>query len=184
MNRVTMNMRARQLLEDELSGPLASVTEATVRLPPRSTRWVAVYSGAEPGQQIARSTGLTDREAALRLARKWEAEARAIRQSRKVAKAARTSFALTQAETALLLNISERAVRAIEKRALRKLRRHPALRDLWREYEPCLSEVSPGVDEGARGLTPEEIEALLGLAKTPIERQALRRVLGLVLWKG
>ena len=50
------------------------LNEATVRLPPRSSRWVGVFRGAEPGQQIARSTGLTDKTQALALIRRWEAD--------------------------------------------------------------------------------------------------------------
>src|SRR5436190_7537132 len=57
-------------------GPAVRVTEATVRLPPRGTKWIAVYTGVEPGKQVWRSTGLTDPTAALALARHWEAEAR------------------------------------------------------------------------------------------------------------
>jgi len=47
-------------------------SEATVRLPPRGHRYIGIFTGPEPGQQIARTTGLTDRDAALALARRWE----------------------------------------------------------------------------------------------------------------
>src|SRR5438477_2363721 len=50
--------------------------EATVRRTPRSRRWVAVFTGPEPGKQVWRTTGLTGRTAALALARRWEAQAR------------------------------------------------------------------------------------------------------------
>jgi len=54
----------------------ADLAEAAVRRPPRSRRWVAVYTGVEPGKQVWRSTGLTGRSAALALARRWEVQAR------------------------------------------------------------------------------------------------------------
>jgi Sigma-70, region 4 len=40
----------------------------------------------------------------------------------------------TQKEIAIFMGLSERAVREIEKRALRKLRQHPAMRALFREW--------------------------------------------------
>src|SRR5947208_14085782 len=54
----------------------ADLAEAAVRRPPRSRRWVAVFTGPEPGKQVWRTTGLTGRTAALALARRWEAQAR------------------------------------------------------------------------------------------------------------
>src|SRR5262245_8723857 len=99
--------------------------EATVRRPPRSRIWVAVYTGAEPGRQVWRSTGESDYSAALAKARKWEAEARReraasggltrkptirVRRGSEEAAAGR----LSQEEVATLLGISVRAVRAIE----------------------------------------------------------------------
>ena len=51
---------------------LLGLTEATVRRPPRGKRWIAIYTGEEPGKQTWRSTGMTDRAAALALAREWE----------------------------------------------------------------------------------------------------------------
>jgi len=35
---------------------------------------------------------------------------------------------------AAILNLSPRSVRAIERRGLRKLRRHPAVRQMWKEF--------------------------------------------------
>jgi hypothetical protein len=52
------------------------ITEATVHMPPRSNVWVATFTGLTPGQQVWRSTGLTNREEALAQAKRWEAEAR------------------------------------------------------------------------------------------------------------
>jgi DNA-directed RNA polymerase sigma subunit (sigma70/sigma32) len=114
----------------------ALLGEATVRLPPRGHRWIAVYTGVEPGVQVARSTGLTDRKAALELAREWEAEARQRRLAIHRGSASRRGEpgGLTQDEVARILKLSPRAVRAIEKRAIRKLRRHPAIADLWRDH--------------------------------------------------
>jgi hypothetical protein len=137
----------RRLLEDDQ--PILG--EAIVRLPPRGSRWIAVYTGEEPGQQVARSTGLTDRGAALDLARQWEAEVRQRRaqnQHRVGAAALRAGHAgpgaLTQAEVGRILNLSPRTVRAIEKRAVRKLRRHPVVQQMWREF----GEAAPGRRKG------------------------------------
>jgi Sigma-70, region 4 len=41
---------------------------------------------------------------------------------------------LTQKEVAAIMGVSERAVRAIERRAPGKLRNHPKLRPFWVEY--------------------------------------------------
>jgi DNA-binding XRE family transcriptional regulator len=120
-----------------LEEPLPSLAEATVRLPPRSTRWVAVFTGDEPGRQIARSTGLTNKAEALALALKWESEARERRAGLSALRKTRIRVpppgGLTQAQVAALLQISPRTVRAIEKRALRKLRNNPTTHALWAE---------------------------------------------------
>jgi len=79
----------------------------------------------------------------------------------------------TQRETAQILGISERAVRAIEKRAVQKLRLHPELRQLWAEYYGDL-------EEAFVPLTAAEIEAFLGLARSPQELGLVYRVLCLV----
>src|SRR4051794_22883281 len=65
------------LLDDE---PMTEVPvcEASVHLPRRGRVWVASFTGPEGGQ-IWRTTGMTDRDQALRLARHWEAQARAHR---------------------------------------------------------------------------------------------------------
>lgn len=114
--------------------------EATVRLPPRGRRWVAIFTGDEPGVQVARSTGLTDRTAALKLARKWEAEAWVRRGHQSSPSSGRhyggaKMGGLSHEEVARILKLSARSVRAIEKRALRKLRRHPDLERIWMELE-------------------------------------------------
>ena len=66
-------MTPRRIVDFLLDQPLH---EASVRLPPRGTRWIAVFTGPVPGQQVWRSTGLRDRHAALALAKEWEAAAR------------------------------------------------------------------------------------------------------------
>jgi predicted aminopeptidase len=84
---------------------------------------------------------------------------------------------LTQQEVAMMLKISERAVREIERRAFEKLRRHPALRDIWREYQTGDIREAGLVVNGA--LSRAEIAAVYALARTPEERQALRKLFDL-----
>jgi hypothetical protein len=75
----------------------------------------------------------------------------------------------------MLMDISERAVRNIERRAMMKLSRHPLLKAIWREYSESKSWL-----EEPDPLTQQEVEALLGLATTWIERHLLWKVLDLV----
>ena len=179
-------MNAKIIVDRLLNlGPL-DLTEASVHLPKRGRKWVAVFTGGEPGKQVWRSTGLTDRDAALALARKWEVEARKKRLAlgkgpQRAAVRARRSprgsdkfQPLTQGEVAVLLNMSERAVRNVEKRALAKLRKHPAIRELLDQIKSQTSEsmVVP--------LTAEELAALFALADTDEERLILKRVLMLM----
>jgi hypothetical protein len=79
---------------------------------------------------------------------------------------------LTQKEVAALLNMSERGVRNVEKRAIAKLRRHPALRSLW-------GQIKGETFESAFAWTAEEVAALFALADGPSEAHALKRLLGL-----
>jgi len=161
----------------------ALVSEASVHRPTRSRIWVATFT-ASNGGQTCRSTGLSDRNQALQLAKRWEAEARAQRVAAGRA-AARPSLRagrrepgiggpLTQREVALLLKISERAVRLVERRAIQKLFNHPSLRQVWRRY------LAGELDEGQRNLTPEEITALFKLAHTAQEWLVLRKVTRMV----
>ena len=119
----------------------APVCEASVHRPQRSRVWVATFTGPSGGR-IWKSTGMTDRVQALVLAKHWEAKARAQRDrlGRPLRKpilrvrgqepgTAPSGF-LTQKEVALLLNMSERGVREIERRAFQKLRQHPLLRQV------------------------------------------------------
>jgi len=181
LSNLTADRIVELLLDPEL-------IEATVRRPPRSRIWVAVFTGKEPGKQVWRTTSLTDRDAALALARQWEAEARRERAAsgpltRKPTIRVRRGSGeaavglLSQKEVAALLGLSVRAIREIERRAFEKLRRHPALRRFWREHGT--GDVMDSVESGA--LDRAEVTALFGLTKTPLERRALRRLLVAIL---
>src|SRR5437763_1413582 len=123
------------LLLEEQPEERNQVSEASVHQSRRSQVWNAVFTGPEGGQ-VWRTTGLADRDQALLVAKKWEAEARAERarlgsttrkpilRARRSASAAEVPM-LTQREVAQLLQISERCVRATERRAFRKIRNHP-----------------------------------------------------------
>lgn len=192
-------MIAERIVGELLQGagglPARVLLEASVRLPVRGTRWIAVYTGVEPGKQVWRSTGLTDRNAALAKALAWEKEARVRRAalglkprepSIRAPRGRLSDFGrvtpglgpLSQREVAMILRISERAVRNIERRALEKLRRHPLLGELWAELsiegstQEARGEQGPGTD-----LTPAEIAALMTLAQTEEELQALDKLL-------
>ena len=167
--------------------PLAAVPvlEASVHLPQRSRVWVAAFTGPNGGQ-VWRSTGLTDHDEARRLARKWEAEARAQRLNlsgtrstpflrvRREEPGSARSGPLTQKEVAQLLKMSERGVRAVERRAFEKLRQHPLLRQAWQQF------LAGELDEHEVNLTTEEVQALFNLARTPEERGLLQQVLRLI----
>jgi len=175
------------------------LVEATVRLPPRGHRWIAVYTGVEPGKQVWRTTGLTDRAAALARAREWESNAKRQRfalglKSRRAnirvqRRETETWSAdepvlgpLSQREVSMILKISERAVRTIERRALGKLRADPRLRELWAELQARDTAEEPGLAEELNNeLTTSETAALLGLAHTAKERQVLEKLLA---WLG
>ena len=74
----------------------------------------------------------------------------------------------------MMLKISERGVRTIERRALRKLAQHPQLREIWRSY------LAGEISEKADHLSAPEIEALLGLARNPAEHDTLLKVLAII----
>ncbi len=166
--------------EDELPAELA---EASVHLPPRSHVWVATFQRPEPGKQVCRSTGSTDRLQALLVARKWEGEARrqraAWRGPRKPSiriGPSDTTGGFSQREVALLMKMSIRGVREIERRAFAKIRNHPKTKEIWRQY------LAGELDEEAHPppLTQEEIDALLALAHTPEKQAVIKKVIRLV----
>ena len=80
---------------------------------------------------------------------------------------------MTQKEVAVLLGISERAVRDIEHRALRKIRSLPLMREVWRQY------LNGELDEAQLILTSDEIQALFNLVSSTEERRLLQKVLRL-----
>lgn len=163
--------------------------EASVHLPRRGRLWVASFRD-ETGRQRWKSTGLTDKSAALILAKEWEAAARRqrgfarhtpqkalIRVLGGSAKADRGLF--TQREVALLMKISERAVRVIERRAVEKLRRNPILKQLWREWSR--GDIEEAVElAGTWNLKPDEIAAVYALAQTPLESHVVRKIMALI----
>jgi hypothetical protein len=166
-------------VEPELRNP---IREATVHLTPRSRVWVATFSGSEPGKQVWKSTGLADRSQALLLAKKWEAEARQQRATWRGFKKPSirirhpsASGGLSQKEVAMLLKMSERGVREVERRAFKKLSQHPILKEIWRQY------LAGDLDEQApQPLTLAEIQSLFDLARTPDEQAVIRKVLRLI----
>jgi len=171
------------LLEEKPQN-VALVIEASLHRSARSRVWNAVFTGPGGGQ-VSRSTGLTDRDQALLIARKWEAKARAERArlgttSRKpILRAGQSRSAagvsmLTQQEVAQLLHMSERGVREVERRAFRKIRNHPLMRQIWQKY------LSGELDEHQPTLTQDEIEAVFHVARTPEEWSFLLKVLRLI----
>ncbi len=169
------------LLEEEPQSEF-SIMEVTVYRPRRSTIWVATFTGPMGGQ-IWRTTGVANRAEALRLAKQWEQEARIKRAqmgiARKLGIRVRSSdptaaLGLSQKEVARILHMSERAVRAVEARAFRKLRRHPALRQLWREY------FGRELAEESWRLTPAEITALFDVAVAAEEIDLIEKVVRII----
>jgi len=162
-----------RLLDQEPVGK-GTVWEASVHLPHRGKLWVAAFTGPHGGQ-VWRSTGLDDRGQALLLAKRLEAEARAYRLSlgrplrnptlraRRQQPGNARSGPLTQKEVAMLLGMSERGARAVERRALQKLSNHPLLRQVWQQYQ------RGELEEHQSILTPGELGAFFSAARTPEE---------------
>src|SRR4051794_32889960 len=107
------------LLEDRSITGAVELSEASVHLPARGRNWIAAFTGPVPGQQIWRSTKLTNKAAALALAQRWEEQARQARASQQPTsapprmrvrrrRAREPGEPLSQKEVALLLNPSER----------------------------------------------------------------------------
>jgi hypothetical protein len=180
----------------ETDGPVSArrLIEVSIHLPRRGTKWVAAFRD-ETGRQVWRTTGLRDREPALVLARRWEGEAKGRRAAQgavpprltirvRPGSAEKEHGCLTQAEVAAVLRISQRAVRDAERRGLEKLRRHPALRDFWREW--TTGDIKETTLRASKHwmLSRAEITAVNGLARTSEERQALRKLLALMTQGG
>jgi hypothetical protein len=143
MQRQAVQGMVQLLLGQEPAGE-TPICEARVHRPTRGQVWVAVFSGPAGGQ-IWRSTRLRDPEQALVVARKWEAQARRQRARSDLAPkkpvgrvrppAGSTGICLlTQPEVAMLLNLSERSVREIQRRAFQKIRNHPVRKQIWQKY--------------------------------------------------
>jgi len=182
---VVIGMGPRRIVEILIAadGPVCvrSLVDASVHKPTRSTVWVAAFRD-ETGRRVWKSTGLRDSEAALTLASEWEAAARRKRpaQGRVSPRSSERQVGLmTQKEVAAILRISERTVRQIEKTALAKLRRHPALRNAWREWMSGEVEESSFTAGSGWALTRAEVAAVYGLTRTPEERRAVTKLLAL-----
>lgn len=157
--------------------------EASVHRPHRGRTWQASFTGPFGGQ-VWKSTGTDDHATAQAIAQGYEVAARAqrARSSRAGPQPSvrhrqvlgRSGGGLTQREVAMLLKISERGVRTIERRALRKLAQHPQLREIWRSY------LAGEISEQAHHLSAPEIQALLGLARNPAEHDTLLKVLAII----
>jgi hypothetical protein len=159
--------------------------EASVHRPKRGRKWIASFRNEHRKQQW-KTTRLTDYKLALKLAREWEEQAKRKRASQGAQVKVRTTTGrgpggLTQTEVAAILRISVRAEREIEHRAIEKLRRHPGLRRLWKEYlegeiEESACEVGDSI---AYQLSFPEIVAMFQLTATWLERQSLWKILDL-----
>jgi len=170
------------LLEEEPL-PQIPICEASVHQGRRSKIFIATFT-APAGGQVWKTTGSNDYHEALMLARKWEAEARAqpVRLGRSPRKpnirvsggGQSTGGPLTQEEVAKVLKISVRCVRENERRALIKLRNHPLLKQLWRQF------LSGELDEDDSTLTPLEIEALFDLAATVEELGLIEKIVWMI----
>ncbi len=184
-------MTASQLVEVllEPDAPNAScIVEASVHPLLRGKVWRASFRD-ETGRQRWRSTGTTDRVLALARAKRWEREARHRRGAgprpprraliRVIGGNGESAAGFTQKEVAIMMQISERAVRNIERRAFEKLRRNPVLRALWHEWNQGEIEEQI-VRRSDWKLTPAEVTAVYALAQTPAEREVIRKVMALI----
>ncbi len=159
--------------------------EATVHRSCRSKIFVATFTGPKGGQ-VWRTTGSTDYKEAMKLARAWEAQARAERVKRGLlrhrypgtrvrASRDRIRPGRPQEEVAKVLRLSVRTVREIERCALAKLRQHPLIKQLFKDYQ------GGGLEEhNAAALDSEEIAALFDLAATADELKAVELVVAYI----
>ena len=177
------------LIQSDSPVQVRLLLEASVHLSTRGTTWIGTYRD-ETGKQIWRSTGLRNKRAALQLALRWEAAAKRKRAAQGPVPLKPTIRVrpgsieakmglLTQKEVAMFFHISERAVRAIEKRAFEKLRNHPALKEFWREWQAGEIEENDLASATDYELSREEIAAVLALGYTVEERLALRKLIAL-----
>jgi hypothetical protein len=162
--------------------------EASVHLPKHGSRYVAAYRG-ETGRRVWRTTGLRNRAAALAQARKWEIEASRKRALQgpvprkptirvRAGSGERELGLLSQKEVAMILRISERAVREIERRAFEKIRKH--LKQFWSEFTTGnIKEVKASWSNRCV-LSQAEVAAIYRLARTSTERQAVKKLLGVI----
>jgi len=171
------------LLEEEPL-PQIPICEASVHQGRRSKIFIATFT-APAGGQVWKTTGSRDYHEALMLAGKWEAEARS--QRARLGRSPRkphirvsgggqstTVQPLTQEQVAKILKVSVRCVRQIEHRAISKLRNHPLLKQLWRQF------LSGELDEDESTLTPLEIEALFDLAATVEELGLIEKIVWMI----
>ncbi len=185
-NRRMARAQAARLVHGMLDGEDLGqqvFSEASVHKPRRGKIWVASYTGPDGGQ-LWKTTGTEDYSAAVVIAREFEAVARAQRAQSGSAGPKRriwnrqspggTGSGLTQREVAVMLKISERAARELERRAIRKLAQHPQLREIWRQY------LAGELDEQTHHLSAAEIQALLGLVRSRAERETLLKVLAII----
>jgi Sigma-70, region 4 len=179
---INRNLHRRVLVPPGAPPSARSVIEASVHLPRRGRIWVATYRDGS-GRQFWKSTGQTDRQAAWLIAQELERAAREQRASQvdplRQSSGRTNAGQFTQREIGLLMGISERAVRAILKRALRKLAAHPALRDIWREWTGNVEEAAIPTG-GESPLSEPEIAAVYALARTPAELNVLRKLIAIL----
>jgi hypothetical protein len=169
----------RILLESDNPPSARSLIEASVHLPTRSTVFVASFRN-EKGRQIQRTTGQRDRARAQAIADQWEAQAKKQRAHQPAPPGKptiRVRGFLSHAEIAAIMRLSERTVRKTEAEALRKLFHHPELRALWKEYTTGEVKESHLQAQVGSDLSRAEVDALLGLARTPFELRALIKLL-------
>jgi hypothetical protein len=173
----------KMLLEEELP-PRMLIHEASIHRGKRSHIFVATFT-APTGGQVWKTTGSRDYQEALMLAQQWEAEAKTQRATlgrspRKAhirvsgGKQGPAIKPLTQEQVAKILKMSVRSVRQIEHRAISKLRNHPMLRELWRQF------LSGELNEDYPTLTPTEIEALFDLGITVEELSLIEKIVEVV----
>ncbi|MCX6926223.1 MAG: hypothetical protein NT154_23900 [Verrucomicrobia bacterium] len=181
-------MRPNEIVEIliQADGPVCAraLIEVSVHLPNRGTRWVAAFRD-ENGRKVWRTTGLRDRKAAMAVAQRWEADAKRERTAQGAVPPGPTirvrpgSTCLSQKEVAAILRISERAVRQIEKTAIEKLRRNPVLKGIWREWETGEMKEAAFQASSQGMLSRAEIAAIYALARTPAERQAVKKLIAI-----